>query len=121
MSGLLIPTCGGARERVEGGRDEGDRAGLRAREVGIGRWVRAMRRWREDEGDGDRAEGRLGLGSGVAAGPERKWPEAWLGSLSLLKEKKMEIKKEKKERLGEKVGHVDNFHGLVKMCAVHEK
>ena len=35
-------------------------------EVGIGRWVRAMRRWREDEGDGDRAEGRLGLGSGVA-------------------------------------------------------
>ena len=57
---------GDARQRVEGGRDEGDRAGLRAREVGIGRWVRAMRRWREDEGDGDRAEGRLGLGSGVA-------------------------------------------------------
>ena len=80
-------------------------------EVGIGRWVRAMRRWREDEGDGDRAEGRLGLGSGVAAGPERpvgsaqverKWPEAWLGlplsSLSLiftLAEKQKERRKEK--------------------------
>ena len=35
-------------------------------EVGVRRWVRAMQRWREDEGDGDRAEGRLGLGSGVA-------------------------------------------------------
>ena len=121
---------GDARQRVEGGRDEGDRAGLRAREVGIGRWVRAMRRWREDEGDGDRAEGRLGLGSGVAAGPEspvgsaqveRKWPEAWLGSLSLLKEKIMELKKEKKERLGEEVGHTNNFPGLTKTSLIQEK
>ena len=85
LSGLLIPACGGARERVEGGRDEGDRAGLRAREVGIGRsalpWQRdqdedegGWRRWRKDRemgidrgGLGLRAGGRLGLGLGGSA------------------------------------------------------
>ena len=45
-----------------------------------------------------------------------------LGSLSLLKEKKKtEIKKEKKEGLGEEVGHADSFPELTKMCLFREK
>ena len=36
------------------------------------------------------------------------------------RKKKTEIKKEKKERLGEEVGHADNFPGLTKMCLFRE-
>ena len=50
------------------------------------------------------------------------WAAGFL--LSLLKEKKRkktEIKKEKKEGLGEEVGHGDNFSGLAKMSLFREK
>ena len=42
-------------------------------------------------------------------------------SLTTKRKEKTEIKKEKKERLGEEVGHTDNFPGLTKMSLFQEK
>ena len=57
------------------------------------------------------ADWALGLGAGWAAGS--------LLSLTLKKIKNRD-KKEKKGRLGEEVGHADNFPGLTKMSLIQE-
>ena len=86
-----------------------------------------MRVWRRQEEGGDREGERLSEARVVeAAGPRR--PREALGreeqmarevgslfSLSLTLKEKNRDKKEKKGRLGEEVGHADNFPGLAKM------
>ena len=87
---------------------------------------------RERTEETDQRIARVRLGSGPALdGPwwaEESMAARWVRPhrpvrLSLTtkrKEKKTEIKKEKKEGLGEEVGHADNFPGLTKMCLFRE-
>ena len=49
-----------------------------------------------------------------------KYNKATQGHIGKLKAKIAALK-EKKEKVGVESGHGDNFHGLVKMCTVHEK
>ena len=65
-------------------------------------------------------QGLVGLG---ANGPWAKWSGWLLDSLlshTLKKINKTAIRKEKKERLGEEVGHADNFLRLRKMSLIQE-
>ena len=114
--------------RPPGVGDEAEEEGARGRRS-RGDEDRAMSMWRRAEGTrgGDGIEqSYVGAGSVGARVRRVRWAGLGsglrLGSLSLLKEKKKtEIKKEKKERLGEEVGHTDNFPGLTKMSLIQAK
>ena len=103
---------GGAGRRAKGDEIERSRARVRCWGLGgLGLRGRPAGLWRSGAADGAGLAWLLGC----------RAPFSLSISNSLIKTENKEKEKGKKRKVRERVGHGDNFHGLVKMCTVHEK